>query len=546
MSARDPWLLGLQPLWLAGLVPAVLRLEAARRQPEAAQARLLRQRVRALAGSDYGRRYLGGVDSVASFQRKVPVVDHDALMPFIERIAAGEARVLSTEPVTLFERSGGSTRTTTKLIPYTAGLLSDFAAATNPWLFDLFRRHPTMLGRPAYWSLSPVAQGVRRTAGGIPIGMADDTAYFGPLRRFVIARSLAVPGRVAQLTELAAWRTETLVHLVRARHLGFISVWSPTFLLVLMQHLARDPDAVLARLTSERAREVAAALREPGAGRAIWPGLAVISTWADGPSAAFIAALAAWFPGVAIEPKGLLATEGVVSIPFGAPDPQSGAGTPGALIALTSHFLEWIDLARPDARPRLSHELEVGGEYSPLLTTGGGLVRYHLKDVVRCEAPLRVRFLGKLDQVADLAGEKVHARQVERALEGAKRRLGIDWEFVLLAPVDGAEAVREGGEKLPPAYVLFIDTRASDVEVSALARAVEEHLFEGHAYRYCRELGQLGPMRVQRVHEGRARWLEALVARGQRLGEVKSTVLDGRMIWGPVFGQGKATETAEE
>lgn len=538
-AARDPLLLGLQPLWLAGLVPSVLRLEAARRDPEAAQARLLRRRVRALAGSDYGRRHLGGVDSVATFQRRVPVVDHDALLPYIERIAAGEARVLSPEPVTLFERSGGSTRSTTKLIPYTAGLLSDFAAATHPWLFDLFRRHPAMLGRPAYWSLSPVAQGTRRTAGGIPIGMADDTAYFGPLRRFVIARSLAVPGQVAQLTELAAWRTETLVHLVRARHLGFISVWSPTFLLVLMQHLARDPDAVLARLPVERAREVAAALRGPGAGRAIWPGLAVISTWADGPSAAFIKALADWFPGVEIEPKGLLATEGVVSIPIGAGEDR------GALIALTSHFLEWIDLSRPDARPRLCHELEVGGEYSPLLTTGGGLVRYHLKDVVRCEAPLRVRFVGKLDQVADLAGEKVHARQVELALDEAKRRLGVDWNFVLLAPVEGAAAGR-GGEKLPPAYVLFVDTPAGDGAVVALARAVEAHLLEGHAYRYCRALGQLGPLRVQRVHDGRARWLEALVARGQRLGDVKSTVLDGRLLWGPVFGEGEAIAPEQE
>ncbi len=527
IGGRDPWLALLQPPWLASLVPAALRLSRARRHPAHTQAALLRSHLRALAGSAYHRAFLTGVESVESFQRRAPIVDHEALEPWLARIAAGETGVLTREPVRFFERSGGSTGTTTKLVPYTAGLLADFAAATNPWLLDLHRRHPGLLARPSYWSLSPVSQGERSTHGGVPIGIEDDSAYFGPIRRFVIARSLAVPPSVAHAPDMATWRRQTLLHLLSAPHLGLISVWSPTFLSVLLRHLVQDPDPIAALLPAERRRALIAALPHADLGRRLFPALRVISTWADGPSAAFVPELAALFPGVALEPKGLLATEGVVSVPVGGPS------QPGALLALTSTFFEFLPLDHDGAvdrsrRPLLAHELEIGCEYSPLITTRGGLVRYHLKDVVRAVAPLRVCFVGKLDQVSDLAGEKVHARQAELALAAARAALGLSpraWDFALLAPAGGRA----------PHYRLYLDSAASDAALAALAAELDRRLASGHAYRYCRELGQLGPIVVQRIARGRDRWLAALEARGQRLGDIKPTLLDGRSFWPDVF-----------
>lgn len=525
MSGRDPVLSLLHPLWLASLVPEARHFRRALRDPAATQRALLLRRLADNARSSYGRAHgFARIGSVADFQRRVPVVRYDALAPYIARIAAGEDNVLSAAPVRLMERSGGSTGTATKLIPYTESLLADFARATNPWLADLYRRFPKMVGRPAYWSLSPVAQGDKQTAGGVKIGIEDDTAYFGPVRRFVIARSLAVPGAVARAPDFGTWRLETLVHLVGCERLGFISVWSPTFLVVLMEALVAAPDAVLGRLPKGRARVVEAALKR-GSGSAIWPDLQAISCWTDGPAAAFVPALEAWFPGVPIAGKGLLATEGVVSIPLGSGDPT---------LAIASHFLEFIDLAEPMRRPLLAHELRVGGDYSPLLTTGGGLYRYHLEDIVRCTGPLQIRFAGKLDQVSDLTGEKIHAAQVQRALDEVRRTLAVAWDVAFVAPVVAASGCT------PPYYCLFVDGPAS-LPVNAIAAELDAHLRASHAYRYSRDLGQLAPLRVQRVSDLSARKLAMLVAQGQRLGDIKPCMLDRRPIWSDAFGPGEPT-----
>jgi len=522
MPRRDPVLVALHRAWLAGLIPAERRFRRALADPARAQSRLLTRLLAKNARTAYGRAHgFASIDSLAAYRRRVPITTYDELAPWLTRVQAAEPNVLTAEPARLFERSGGSTATTTKLIPYTAGLLADFSAATSPWLADMYRRHPGLVGARAYWSLSPVAQAATHTTGGIPIGMTDDTEYFGPLRRFVLGRTMAVPPSVAHLDDFTAWRRATLRHLLLTEDLGLMSIWSPTFLTVLLSALHDDLDAVLADLPRPRAQVVHAALAAgPDFGRRLWPRLTLVSCWMDGPAREHLAPLRQAFPDVTLQPKGLLATEGVVSIPYGP--------GPGGALALTSHVLEFIDLDAPDTRPLLPHELRVGGHYSPVLTTSGGLFRYHLKDVVTCVAPLRVRFAGKLDQVADLVGEKVHAHQVELAL--AQARAETPFDFALLAPLT-TPAERY--------YCLFLESDTAPEHAARIADVVESHLMTGHAYRYARDLGQLGPLRVQRVQRGRERMLEALVAAGQRAGDIKPTVLDVRPIWSDVFGPGE-------
>lgn len=515
--------------WLLGLLPSVFRFERALRDPAGAQASLLLRRLRDNAGTAYGRAHgFERIRSVGELQRRVPVVDYDALEPWIARVARAEPGVLTAGPVRMMERSGGST-TADKLVPYTQDLLDDFSSATNPWLHDLYTTTPGLVGSRSYWSISPVAQGARRTQGGVPIGIEDDTEYFGPVGRWALSRTMAVPSSVAACADLGAWRRETLRHLLSAADLGLISVWSPTFLTTLMTALGAELDERLAELPARRRDEVRRGLDRAGSlvGEAIWPRLALISCWTDGIAAEFLPALRRFFPRTAIQGKGLLATEGVVSLPYGAsPDP---------VLAVASHFLEFIDLAHPSMPPRLAHELRPGGEYSPLLTTGGGLYRYHLKDVIACvgvcRATPRVRFLGKLDRVSDLCGEKINAKQVDAALLGLSRREGMRWDFALVAPV------RTDGRG-PDHYCLFVESPADDAVLAAMAAAVEEHLSAGHPYRYARELGQLGPMRVQRVEGGAAAYQAALVRAGQRAGDIKPTHLDARRIWGDTFGPG--------
>ena len=151
--------------------------------------------------------------------------------------------------------------------------------------------------------------------------------------------------------------------------------------------------------------------------RLIWPKLALISCWADAGAGGYYEALQSLLPTVEIQPKGLLATEGCVSLPL--------LGRPGAALALRSHFFEFQPVDAPHDI-RLAHELEPGGRYRVILTTGGGLYRYELRDEVevvgfanRC--PL-LRFLGKSDCIGDLVGEKLSEPHVRAVLHGLFQR----------------------------------------------------------------------------------------------------------------------------
>lgn len=529
--------------WLVSMRAHRRDFEAALDDPDAAQRTILARRLRADAGTEYGRRHgFGEVSGVAAYQARVPIVGHDDLAPLIDRAAAGHEGVLTAEPVQLFERSSGSAAAA-KLVAYTAGLKREFAAATDPWLASLHQRWPGLLGGRAYWSISPVTRARERTTGGHPIGIEDDAEYLGRIGRAVMGRLVAVPAGVARAPDMASWRRQTLQHLLAAEDLSFLSVWSPSFLTVLMEHLERDLDVLLASLEVGRRRRIERAVAREGLiGEALWPRLVVLSCWTDAASASFIGALRRWFPRVPLQSKGLLATEGVVSLPWlerggrTLDDPALGPLVPSTRpAAVTSHFLELVDLDAPDEAPKLLGAVREGGRYAPLLTIAGGLWRYRLGDEVVCTGKVgrtpTLMFAGKLDAVSDLCGEKLSASHVARALAGAGARHDLRPELALLAPVRAWD---------PPAYCLYVDAPgASEPAMASYAAAVEVALRDNPHYAYARDLGQLGALRWAPVARGEEWYLSRKVAAGVRAGDVKPTALDPR--WVEVPADARAT-----
>ena len=506
--------------YAASLRPAHRRFLEGARFPLRSQSRHLLDLLQRNADTEFGRRHdFAGIVDVAGYQARVPLSTYEDYEADIARIADGTGGVLTDEPVLMLERTSGSTKGP-KLIPYTKSLLSEFSSFTDPWLYDLFKTRPKLLGTTSYWSLSPAARARETTAGGLPIGFRDDTEYFGPVSRFVLSRLMAVPGEVARL-ELEAWRFETARRLMEDERLGFISVWNPSFLSLLLDYIEAEREPLLASLTPERRRAAQSALRGPRLSvTELWPRLVLVSAWADGAAARPLAMLKERLFGIEVQAKGLLATEGAVSFPL-------LEHSAGAVVPASGPFLEFVDLDAEDRRPRLIHELEVGGRYSPVLTTGGGFYRYRLMDELLCVGrhlglPL-VRFSGRLDQVSDLVGEKISAGEVEAALDEVRRQLDLCPAFALLAPVHAQ----------PGRYELYLE--GVDAHAHEMAAEVEAKLLRGYHYRYARDLGQLGSVRAVVVQDGARRYLEALAADGVKLGDIKPSVLDRRTIWHEVF-----------
>jgi len=503
--------------WALSRRAAVRQFEEASREPRRAQEAWLLRASASLSDSARGVALgLGGATSLEDFRRRAPIVTWDDVAPFVERIASGESRVLTTEPVLVFERTSGST-SLPKRVPYTQGLLDDFSAATGPWLDDLFRHFPTLFHTRQYWSVSPAARAPETTPSGLRVGFEDDTEYFGPATRFAMTRLMAVPSSVARSRDVETWRDETLLHLLEAEDLGFISIWNPSFFTLLLEALVERWTSLEARLTTRRRAVLQAALDHHGGlcGEVLWPSLQLVSCWTDGWAVEAVPSLRRFFPRTPFQGKGLLATEGVVSFPLW--------GVPAPVAAVTSHLLEFEALD-DDGRPaRFVDELKEGAPYSPVITTRGGLVRYRLPDVVRCVGHWRalplLRFEGRLDKTSDLRGEKVSAVVVEAALRRALDELPVD--FVLVAP----------SVTPSPHYALFLETRASDADCERVRATLETALLGEHHYRYCRELGQLSTLTLHRVSNGHRRWTSAMQARGLKLGDLKPSAFDVMPGW---------------
>ena len=116
-------------LWLASAAPAAARFRSALQHPQRVQAQLLRRYLEANADTSFGRKHgfarLRGVDD---YRRAVALSRYEDYVPYVDAIAAGELRVLTSEPVRCFVPSSGSTGTE-KLIPYTAELQREFSRA---------------------------------------------------------------------------------------------------------------------------------------------------------------------------------------------------------------------------------------------------------------------------------------------------------------------------------------------------------------------------------------------------------------------------------
>ncbi|MEW5739821.1 MAG: GH3 auxin-responsive promoter family protein [Myxococcota bacterium] len=508
--------------WAASRRAQARRFHTASRDPERFQQRWLSDFLSANAGTAYGRAHrFAFVTSPEDFRKRVPVTTWDDVAPWVQRVEVGEREVLTREPVKLLERTSG-TSSGPKHIPYTAGLLEDFAAATAPWLDDVFTSYPALFTTRQYWSISPAARAPEVTAGGLRVGLEDDTEYFEGATRWALRRLMALDGRAARLRSMDTWRDTTLRALATCGDLGFISVWNPSFLTLLMEQLSARWEEVESWLPPARREEVRRGLDRTGAvtGEALWPRLQLLSCWTDAWAARALPGLRRFFPRTPLQGKGLLATEGVVSFPL--------VGLEAPVAAVTSHYLEFEALD-DDGRPAKGvHELRPGARYAPLLTTRGGLVRYRLPDVVRCvghyhRAPL-LRFEGRLDHTGDIRGEKLHAARAEAAVQEACA--GEDVRFAFLAPTLVLE---------PPRYVLFLEADGPDEVLRRIAARVEQRLEEDLHYRYCRDLGQLAPVEAKRTTNGQRRWLDEQLRRGLRLGDVKATGFDPRPEWDDVF-----------
>jgi hypothetical protein len=436
-------------------------------------------------------------------------------------MASGEPDVLLSGPVRAIEETGGSSGGH-KLIPCTDRSLEAFRRGISVWLDDLYTADAALARGTAYWSISPAGRAPRRTVGGIPIGLENDLLYLGENVAAEIAATLCVPPHVAGIREFEHWRLTTCLHLVSDPRLALISVWSPTFLLQLLEFMAAQSTLIAANIERgfegrapdpARAAQVSRHLSRstPDFG-ALWPGLRLVSVWTHGTSAPFAARLAEALPHATMQGKGLLATESLVSIPLRELE--------WPVLAVESAYIELLD-SSGHARP--ATDAEAGEEYEVLITNESGLYRYAIGDRVRVHgfagrAPL-LEFLGRTGVSTDLVGEKLTEEFVARILAS------LIVEFAALAP-----------NRMGAGYALLLDARfVTQTAADDLAQRCDMELRANPQYAYARDLGQLAPVRAVRCPDPLGRFLAARQRAGQKLGDIKPPALIADRAWPDMF-----------
>ena len=159
---------------------------------------------------------------------------------------------------------------------------------------------------------------------------------------------------------------------------------------------------------------------------------------------------------------------------------------------------------------------------SPLITTGSGLLRYRLGDLVEVTGHLGqlpcLQFLGRSNTV-DLVGEKMDAVTVQQWLNDTP------WPGTV-QPVTVQGATR-GGVSGRPAYVLVVNLPSGESpgdwagQARTWAHSLESYLAESFHYRLARDLDQLEPVRCVCIHSAHHLYLDACKERGMIEGDIK-------------------------
>ena len=523
-------------LWFTACLPGYVRFCSSVRNVQRCQTSKLLKLLQANIETEYGRKHRFDKMSQWDDFRSIPVTDYKDYCISVERIMSGNKGVLTRDDVLVLQPTSG-TSSEHKLIPHTASSAKEFQSALDAWIVDLFLQRPKLFLGSQYWSISPATELKVSHDSNVPVGFLDDAEYFGKRRRWIMDGIMAVPSCVRHIADIKANQYVTLLFLLRAKDLRLISVWHPSFLTILLNVIRTEWPRLLNDIENgsidsivnipEKMRHDLEKQLRPAPSRAgelrslnpagnslyreIWPELQVISCWREGNVQVEIAELNKLFPDILIQGKGLLATEGVVSIPMG-PSQQH-------VCAITSHILEFQD-DKDEVLP--AWDVKIGESYRVILTTAGGLYRYQLKDRVKVtgfynRAPC-IRFLNRAGIVSDCVGEKLHIEHVEDIIGDISRRYLNETRFAMLVP-STYDKVRR--------YNLLVEAGDGvNLDVQAVAMSLESELCSNYHYAHARKLGQLRQATVTLLRpDAQERYRNLMIDKGALAGAVKFPAL---------------------
>lgn len=373
---------------------------------------------------------------------------------------------LTLEPVKFYEQTSGSTGNK-KSIPYTKSMLRSFENMFLIWVHDLlFHSGINFKSGKFFMSVSPQ----------IGASNTDDRKYLSPLVVWLLEPFLASNPNEHKAKTGHEFLHKVATDLIKSRDLEIISVWSPTYLLSLLEFIKTNKESL--KVPTLNWIE-------------LWPELKLISCWTHGQAEKSASLIEEIFPGVKIQAKGLLLTEAPVTLPW------SDAKENIPLVNET--YLEFYK----DQKIYQLHELRDNESYIVLTSQWNGFLRYNTQDEVRVngfyfKTPM-LQFLGRTGQYSDMAGEKLSETMLRELFKEIKSNF-------LFIPDQSSEL---------PSYTVLCEENFD----------FEQKLKSIYHYNLARELQQLKELKMKIVPSVSNLYLKFSQSEGMVLGDIKEKVL---------------------
>ncbi len=514
---------------------------------------LLQRIVPANASCEFGRRHgFSSIRSISDFQRAVPICGYEDFRDDIERMAQGEAGILTSEPVRRFFVTSGS-MAAPKYVPVTPSFVRDKSRAFHIFWNLVREAYPGVSQGSLIFNFSDTGH-EQRTPGGLLSG--SESSFWSSCWRGVGGNVHSpFPRAITDITDPEA-RYYAIARIMLETEVTVLMTLNPSTILLLSEVIQRNAQRLIDDIgrgglswditaprevgeyiaahyegNQRRARELEKILSGAKVAPAsrLWPNLQLIVCWRSPMVRPYLDLLGTFLGGMPQRDYLTMASEGILAIPF-------RNETSGGVLPIHTHFYEFIpeELAEQNDPPTLlAHELETGRTYAVVLTTSAGLYRYNIGDIVRVSefngsTPV-LEFLHRSGHTCSLTGEKLTESQVADAVCRAASRLGVNIGTFTLCPA----------ARPYPHYVLLAEVEAplSSLLSSGFLMALDDDLgLHNVEYRSKRSSRRLGAPELCLLRPGSyASLRQRRIGEGANDAQIKVACLTRDLDWDKQF-----------
>ncbi|MBI5859142.1 MAG: GH3 auxin-responsive promoter family protein [Sphingobacteriales bacterium] len=387
------------------------RIEAWKNNPLDAQREVLQELVTSAQYTEFGRKYnFSNLFNVRSFKEAVPIHEYDDLKPYIERIMRGEQNILWNTPIYWFAKSSGTTSDKSKFIPVSdESLHNNHYKASKDVLSLYYHYHPA----------SELLTGKGLVIGGSHrINPMNEEAQYGDLSAVLMQNSpfwghwLRTPDLSIALMDEWESKIEKLAASTIKENVTSVS-GVPTWTMVLFKRILE--------LTGKKIIGD------------VWPSLELYM-----------------HGGVSFTPykeqfqKIIGKTINYLEMYNASEGFFAAQDTPGeeGMLLFTDHgiFYEFMPVSEYGKKMPQTislHDVELGKNYAPVISTNGGLWRYLVGDTIQfvSSEPFRIKVSGRLKHYINTFGEEVIVDNTDKAIAVASEKTGAVVNDYTAAPV---------------------------------------------------------------------------------------------------------------